>query len=124
MAANTSLKLVVARQLFRRWYSSNSTAARPKFYKEKPKYYKEVAQTYAKFRREVGQLRSEFRDQWTEQQRMTQTQFSAKAAEEARQKEMEETRAFQAAARELERMAKERWVYIPIVAHLPWGGLG
>lgn len=83
-------------------------ATKLNFYKDKPKYYKDVAQTYAKFRREVSELRRNFRDQWTEQQRMTQTQFSAKAAEEARQKEMEETQAFEAAARELERMARER----------------
>ena len=106
-----------------RWASSSSTAAaRPKFYKEKPKYYKEVAQTYAKFRREVSGLRKEFRRQWTEQQRMTQTQFSAKAAEEARQKEMEETRAFEAAARELERMARER--YADSNCSAPRGGRG
>ena len=74
----------------------------------KPKYYKEVAQTYAKFRREVSELRKGFREEWLEEQRMTQTEFSAKAAEEARQREMEEVRALEAARRELERMAKKR----------------
>ena len=81
---------------------------RPKFYKGKPKYYKDVAHTYARFRCEVSELRKQFREEWTEQQRMTQTQFSAKAAEEARLKEMEEARALEAAAQELERMAKMR----------------
>ena len=106
--ANAGLKLTRS-PLVRQW-SCRNYATRPKFYKEKPKYYKDVAQTYAKFRREVSELRRGFRDQWTEEQRMTQTQFSAKAAEEARQKELEETRAFEAAVRELERMAKERFV--------------
>ena len=101
----------LARWPARRLWCGRSYATRLKFYKEKPKYYKDVAQTYARFRREVSELRRGFREQWTEQQRMTQTQFSAKAAEEARQKEMEETRAFEAAAQELERMAKERWVF-------------
>ena len=77
-------------------------------YGVKPKYYKEVAQTYAKFRREVSELRKGFREEWLEEQRMTQTEFSAKAAEEARQREMEEARALEAARRELERMAKKR----------------
>ena len=89
---------------------ARSYTTRPKFYKEKPKYYKDVAQTYAKFRREVSELRKGFREEWLEQQRMTQTQFSAKAAEEARQKEMEEARAFETAARELERMSKNRCI--------------
>ena len=106
--ANAGLKLTRS-PLVRQW-SCRNYATRPKFYKEKPKYYKDVAQTYAKFRGEVSELRRGFRDQWTEEQRMTQTQFSAKAAEEARQKELEETRAFEAAVHELERMAKERFV--------------
>ena len=79
-----------------------------RFYRPKPKYHKEVAYAYAEFRREVSKLRKDFHDGWMEQQKMTQSKFSAKAAEEARQKEMEETRAFDEAARELERMAKER----------------
>ena len=106
--ANAGLKLTRS-PLVTQW-SCRNYATRPKFYKEKPKYYKDVAQTYAKFRGEVSELRRGFRDQWTEEQRMTQTQFSAKAAEEARQKELEETRAFEAAVHELERMAKERFV--------------
>lgn len=88
--------------------SGRSYSVKPKFYKEKPKYYKEVAQTYARFRREVSALRKEFREEWLERQRMTQAEFSAKAAEEALQKEMEEARAFEAAATELDRMKKER----------------
>lgn len=85
-----------------------SYGTKPKFYKENPKYYKEVAHTYARFRREVSDLRKQFREEWLEQQRMTQSEFSAKAAEKARQKEMEESRAFEAAAIELERMRKKR----------------
>lgn len=100
MASNVRVTLAL---IGGRWYS-----VKPKFYKEKPKYHKEVAQTYAKFRREVSALRKEFREEWLEQQRMTQTEFSAKAAEEARQKEMEEARAFDTAATELERMRKKR----------------
>ena len=87
-----------------------SYSVKPKFYKEKPKYYKDVAQTYARFRREVSALRKDFREEWTEQQRMTQTQFSTKAAEEARLKRMEEERAFEEAAKELERMTKKRYI--------------
>ena len=79
-----------------------------RFYGKKPKYYKEVAYTYAKFRREVSGLRKDFRAEWVEQQKMTQAEFSAKTAEEARQKEMEEASTFEEAAREVERMAKER----------------
>lgn len=99
-----------SRWLGRSANSIRSYTTRPKFYKEKPKYYKDVAYAYAKFRREVSELRKGFREEWLEQQRMTQTQFSSKAAEEARQKEMEETRAFEAAARELERMSKNRCI--------------
>ena len=79
-----------------------------RYISKKSKYYKEVAYAYAKFRREVSELRKDFREEWLEQQRMTQAEFSAKAAEEARQKETEETRSFEEAAIELERMAKER----------------
>ena len=105
-----------------RWLvMSRGYGTKPKFYKEKPKYYREVAQTYAKFRRDVSKLREEFREEWLEQQRMTQTDFSAKVAEEARQKEMEEARAFEVAARELERMSKERWVLSNKSASKGWG---
>lgn len=106
MASNVRVALALTRWLNRP--NGRRYSVEPKFYKEKPKYHREVAQTYAKFRCEVSALRKEFREEWLEQQKMTQTEFSAKAAEEARQKEMEEVRAFEAAATELERMRKNR----------------
>lgn len=79
-------------------------------YGVKPKYYREVAQTYAQYRRDLSQHRKQFREEWLERQRMTQTEYNVKAAEEARQKEMEEARALDEARREFERMARKRLV--------------
>lgn len=109
--ASRHLAVLSSRRL-NRCNINRSYSVKPKFYKEKPKYYKDVAQTCARFRREVSALRKEFREEWMEQQRMTQTEFSTKVAEEARQKKMEEERAFEDAAKELERMAKKRYAVV------------
>ena len=82
--------------------------AQKRSYRVKPKYYREVAQTYAKFRRDVSALRKEFYEEWLKQNTMAQTEFRAKAEEEAHQREMQEARAMDEARKELQRMAKER----------------
>lgn len=82
--------------------------AQKRSYRIKPKYYREVAQAYAKFRRDVSVLRKEFYEEWLKQNTTAQTEFRAKAEEEAHQRELQEARAMEEARKELQRMAKER----------------